>query len=301
MNVFKKLWFKVKADNPAEYKFLKHTERYIDKLRKINPPDLDFPTHRGIHFKHSGNAGDVIYAIPAMKAIANNQDIHLHLLLNRNGEYPKHFKHPSGSVMLNKKMFEMLQPLILSQPAFKECTILEHQQVDVDLDIIREYPLLLDRGNISRWYFLIFPGNFDLNEPWLQVEPSNDVYDGILLARSSRYQAPNIDYSILKKYPKVYFIGTPDEFADMKKIIPSLVYRPVKNFLEMTSLIAGSRLFIGNQSLPFSLAEALKINRLLEVYFECPNVTVYGNKGFDFSFQPQFEKLVKLRYENNGK
>jgi ADP-heptose:LPS heptosyltransferase len=87
----------------------------------------------------------------------------------------------------------------------------------------------------------------------------------------------------------------------MKKKIPHLIYRPVRDFLEMASVIAGAKLFIGNQSFPFSLAEALKANRLLEVYFECPNVTVYGENGFDFSFQPQFEKLIRMRYENcNG-
>ena len=83
----------------------------------------------------------------------------------------------------------------------------------------------------------------------------------------------------------------------MKKMVPQIRHRPVKDFLEMASVIAGAKLFIGNQSFPFSLAEALKVNRLLEVHFQCPNVTVYGDKGFDFCFQPQFEELVKLRYD----
>lgn len=298
MNIFKKLWFKAKADNPAEYKFLKHTEKYLEKLKKINPPDLNFPADRGIHFKHSGNCGDIIYAVPTMKAIAGDQDIHLYLFLNRPADYAKHFKHPLGNVTLNQKMFEMLQPLILSQPQFKECAILQEQKIDVDLDIMRDYPLLLDRGNIARWYFLVFPGNYDLNKAWLQVEPDKDMQDAIVLARSLRYQAPNIDYGILKRYPRVYFVGITEEFEAMKKRIPHLIYRPVKDFLEMASVIAGAKLFIGNQSFPFSLAEALKVNRLLEVYFECPNVTVYGENGFDFSFQPQFEKLIRMRYEN---
>jgi hypothetical protein len=62
-------------------------------------------------------------------------------------------------------------------------------------------------------------------------------------------------------------------------------------------VIAGGRFFIGNQSFPFSIAESLKVKRLLEVYYLAPNVTVYGNKGFDFCAQPQFEKLVSDLWE----
>ena len=84
----------------------------------------------------------------------------------------------------------------------------------------------------------------------------------------------------------------------MKTQIPALQFYKVNNFLEMATIIAGSKLFIGNQSFPFSLAEGLKANRLLEVYFQCPNVIPTGNNGFNFCFQPQFEQLVKDRYEN---
>lgn len=289
----------IKAEKAAQTLFLQYTENYLEKVRNVPLPNLDFPVGRPIHFKHSGNSGDIIYAIPTMKAIAQDQDICLHLYLNKPAGYAQYMKHPLGNVTLSQNMFDMLQPLLISQPQISECKILDDEstQIDVDLDLIREYPMLLDRGNIARWYFLLFPVNYDLNKPWLQVDPDPAMKDSIVLARSNRYQAPNIDYSILKKYPRVYFVGVPEEYEAMKEIVPDLQYRPVNNFLEMASVIAGSRLFIGNQSFPFSIAEALKVNRLLEVYFDCPNVTVYGDKGFDFSFQPQFEKLLNLRYE----
>ena len=84
----------------------------------------------------------------------------------------------------------------------------------------------------------------------------------------------------------------PDEFEEMKKQLPKLEYKPVANFLELASVIAGSKLFIGNQSFPFSLAEALKVRRVLEVFYQCPNVLVEGANGYDFCYQPQFEKIV---------
>ena len=297
MNFFRKMQLKVEAEDKITYKYLKHIERYKDDLRSVKPPPLTFPENRPLHFKHSGNCGDIIYSIPTIKAIAREEDIYLHLHIDQPADYAGHVKHPLGNVMLNKKMVDMLQPLLLAQPGFKSCGIFSERPIDIDLDKVREYPLLLDRGNIARWYFLIFPVNYDLNRAWLQVEPDRSCKETIVIARSFRYRAPGVNYRFLRRYPDVQFIGLPEEYADMKKMIPHIRHRPVNDFLEMASVIAGAKLFIGNQSFPFALAEALKANRLLEVHFECPNVTVYGDRGYDFCFQPQFEKLVTLRYE----
>ncbi len=79
----------------------------------------------------------------------------------------------------------------------------------------------------------------------------------------------------------------------MKKSIPNLVWQPVVNFLELAAVIAGSKLFIGNQSFPFSIAEGLKATRLLEVYHRIPNVIPEGKNGYDFYFQKHFEYLVE--------
>lgn len=299
MNVFRTLLSKIEAGDRPTFKYLKQIEKYERQLTTTTLPSFDFPKNGPVHFKHSGNAGDIVYAIPTIKAIAKNEDIHLHLQINQPVKFPKHIKHPLQNVMLNQKMVSMIEPLLLSQPGFKSIGVLqEKQMVDVDLDKVRDYPLLLDRGNIARWYFLVFPVTYDLNKAWLQVPADKSLKNTIVIARSLRYQAPAIDYSFLKQYPAVQFIGLPEEFSEMKQMVPQIEYRPVKDFLEMASLIAGAKLFIGNQSFPFSIAEALKVNRLLEVYFLCPNVSVYGDNGFDFCFQPQFETLVKMRYEH---
>ncbi len=299
MNIVTRIFLKKQAKgDSALYKYLKQIEKYKSRLNSVRPPNLEFPRNRPLHFKHSGNCGDIIYAVPTMRALAEKESIHLHLHIDQPADYKKHIKHPMGNVTLNKKTAEMLMPLLLSQPEFKECDIYSGQTIDVDLDKMREYPLLLDRGNIARWYFLVFPVNYDLNQAWLQVPPDASSSDAIVIARSCRYRSPGINYSFLRKYNNIQFVGLSEEYEDIKKIIPHIQYRPVSNFLEMAAIIAGSKLFIGNQSFPFAIAEALKVNRLLEVHFECPNVTVYGDKGYDFCFQPQFEKLVTLRYEH---
>ena len=267
---------------------------FLEKINRIEfPKILDKAAY---HFKHSGNCGDIIYAIPAMQAIAKGRPIHLHLNIDQHAGYGKS-PHPLGNVMLNKKMADMLQPLLLSQPNFKTCDIWNGQEIDVDLDYIRKYPFLLNRGNIARWYFLIFGEFYELDKPWLQLTPDAGMNNSILVARSQRYHAPGIQYDFLKKYENIYFIGVEAEFEEMQLTVPHIQYKPVTDFLEMAQLIAGSKLFIGNQSFPYSLAEAMKVNRLLEWYFQTPNVIVEGKNGFDFCFQPNFEKLVDERYQ----
>jgi hypothetical protein len=267
-----------------DYKFLKN-------LSRVSHPGLNFPVKDDYTFKHSGNSGDIIYSLPTVYALAGNARAHMKLNIDVKADYGKR-SHPLGNVMLNRKMVDMLSPLLLAQKQIATCTVHDQSPVDFDLDLIREYPLLLNRGNIARWYFYVFAVNADLGKPWLEAAPDTSMNDYVVIARSQRYRAPGIDYNFLNKY-KTIFIGVEQEWKEMKEMLPNIEYRPVKDFLEMAQVIAGSKLFIGNQSFPFSIAEGLKVKRLLEVYHFSPNVSPEGANAYDFCFQPQFEKLVE--------
>lgn len=283
---------RLKFNNPEEYKNYK----YSKKLVNLPHPAFDIVKEDFYSFKHSGNAGDIIYAIPAMIALSKGKPIHLYLNINQKGHYGK-YPHPLGGMMLTEKMMEMMKPLLLNQSNIALIEVYTGQAVDYDLDIFRKFPIWLSRGNISRWYFLVFPATYPIHLPWLKVDGDNSVKDYIVIARSQRYRAPGIDYSFLSRYKKILFVGVQAEYEDMKQMIPHIEHRPVDNFLQLAQLIQGCKLFIGNQSFPFSIAEALKTTRLLELYFQAPNVTVMGEQGYDFCFQPQFEHLVKKLYE----
>jgi len=257
----------------------------------------DFPTKSDYHFKHSGNAGDLIYSLPTAYAIAGDARIHFHLSLEGKGVYGKS-PHPLGDKMLTERMVAMLSPLLTAQPKIASCSVYQPNDViDVDLDLMRSHPVSMNAGHIARWYFYVFAVNADLGKPWLFVQPDTSVKDCIVIARSQRYHQPGIDYSFLKKYPKLLFMGVEQEWKEMKEMLPSIEHRPVNDFLELAQIIAGSKLFIGNQSFPFAIAEGLKTKRLLEVYWRAPNVIPEGPEGYDFYFQPQFEKLVERLVE----
>ena len=278
----------------TEFNVRRKETQFLNGLQNV--PDVLHPAvidGDEISFSHSGHAGDIIYSIPTMYELAAGRKINLYLTLNQpNRDFTRQMRHPNGNVMLTEKSVELIAPLLLAQKDFIRCEALAGQTVHYDLTAFREFPFDYRMGSIARWYFLTYGISRDLGKPWLQVQPDESFKDALVIARSSRYRTPKIEYGFLKKYPRVVFVGMPDEFADMQQQIPSLVYHPVKNFLELASLIAGSQLFIGNQSFPFSLAEALKVKRVLEVFPQCPNVLVEGADAYDFCYQPQFEKIV---------
>ncbi len=283
----------LKMRDAEEYKNYK----FLERLNNANVPvDLNIPVKSAYFFKHSGNAGDLIYSLPATRALAGTNEIHFCLNLDQRGNYGKK-PHPLNGVMLNEKMYQMLEPLLSLQSYIKSCSVYTNQKIDFDLDLIRMYPFPASNGNISRWYFYLFATKADLAIPWLQVQPDNNWNEHLVIARSQRYNAPAISYSFLKKYKKKIFVGVEQEWKEMKKMLPDIEYIPVDSFLQLATIIAGSKLFIGNQSFPFSLAEGMKVNRLLEVYHQCPNVNVEGKGANDFCYQPQFEKIVQQLYE----
>lgn len=298
MNFFERLKLKIISENWEMYGQLKQARIRSENAIKYEPiklPNIDCNLSN-INFKHSGNSGDIIYSIPAMKSIiGESRRINLFLSLDQIAGYTVH---PLGNVMLNQKMADMLIPLLEHQNIFHKCDIYENQKIHIDLDIVRKAPIHFDKIILPRWYFLVFGCYYDLSNPWLEAPVDESTKDAIVIARSYRYRGSNINYNFLKKYSNIHFIGLKDEYKDMKAAIPHLIHRPVANFLEMASLIASAKLFIGNQSFPYSIAEGLKANRLLEVCHSAPDVAVCGTNGNEFYFQEHFEKLVKLRYEN---
>lgn len=208
-------------------------------------------------------------------------------------------EHPSGKYALIPSNYSIIKPLLESQDYISLVDLYKGEYLDFDLDYFRDCIFTLDRGNISKWYQELIPIDLYLEEPWIKIEKKcMDYSNYIILSRSTRYHWNDLSYSFLKKYPKIAFVGLEYEFKIMKEIIPNLVFIPTKDFLELARVIAGARLFIGNQSSPFAIAEALKVNRLLECNLYTPNVDPIGGHNALFSSQACFEFLVKDFYEN---
>jgi hypothetical protein len=304
-NLIKTTWWRF--FNKKQYRLSKQQayQNKIDDFLSANTtltiPDIKAIAAKNgkLNFVHTGNAGDVIFALPVLKKLHEivNEPLNLFLKINEPMRLSGGFVHPLNNVMLNQATADLLQPLMLQQPYISSFGVLTDEHVDVNLSLFRQAGIRQDRGNIARWNFYTTGVTANLSEKWLFVEPDATYSNSIVVARSQRYNNPIIDHSFLAKYPDVVFLGVKAEYENMKKLVPNIKWVQVKNFLEMAQIIAGCKFFIGNQSFPFSLAEALKVPRILETYHAAPNVVVEGAGGYDFYFQSHFEAIVS---ELNG-
>jgi len=246
-----------------------------------------------LKFKHSGNTGDIIYSLNAIRKACQDNDtlavLYLHL------DQPlRHMMvaHPLGNVMLNEYMFKMLRPLLLSCEFIADVMRYDGQKIDYDLDKFRSIGLNLGAGDIKKWYYYAHPElTFDIEGPIFNSDKPKE--DFLIINRTNRYQNGQIDYSYLNDYNiKQMFAGTKDEFEVMKKTLPKLEHLKVNNFLELKDWIAASKVFIGNQSMCFAIAEQLQTERILEVYFGCPNVIPAGGEFYDVFNQNGFKHAL---------
>ena len=231
---------------------------------------------------HSGNAGDLIYSLPAMRKASEikGQKVHLYLHINVAAKYGS-LSHPMGNVQMNRKMAEMLVPLLMSTDFIGKCEITEEaQQVDYNFDLFRKFHNYT--GHISQWYFHTYPElTCDLSVPVnFDLTPGNVAFD-IVLNRTSRYHNPTFDYSILKPYQdRITFVGLPDEYRVISAKLPNIKHYPVDDFYQLAQVIQSCNLFIGNQSMAFAIAEQMKHPRIVEICPTAHNVIPTGQRGY---------------------
>lgn len=288
-----------------------------------------------IPFKFSLLPGDLINALPGMREVCRKMNRRADIYLGLNIEWQMTTQIAEGrlnKITLTEKTMAMLRPLLLSQPWINKVESLEavypekynkwcdafasmadpeyaqkwyneNQDEMIDLDKHHVMPIKLQFSNIFRWnFYCYYDMTCDLSEPWLSVgtlpSPWNSQRN-ICINRTKRSQNSTINYKFLKQYEdRLFFIGYQDEWVDFTTMYDLNFPRlPINDFLEMAIAIRSSAFFIGNQSIAFSIAEALKVPRVLEVCPYLPNVIPAGRDGFDILFQSSLEGIVKYLAE----
>jgi hypothetical protein len=247
--------------------------------------------------KHSGGVGDIVYALPALLSMVSQRRIDqvtVFLQLDKLVSYAGW--HPLGNKLLDRAYFDRIKPLLLAQPYITQVEVYEGQAVDIDLDTFRTLPINRVGYSIPRWYFLCIIGTtWDLGQPWLTVEPNPRFSHSVLVGRNPRLQSPFIRYDFMDDYAdEVVFVGVRHEYEEFLNQCPRCKnYYEAPNFLELASVVAGCRLYVGNQGLVYTLAEALKIPRLLETNNQVTNNVPQGGIFADALFQEGFEYWFK--------
>lgn len=262
-----------------------------------------------VRYKHSVNSGDLIASMAGMKSIYDKTGGKAHIFqeLNRPAEYYIGAYHPvrnekEAQVTMNQKQWNLLMPLLLSQPYIHDAEIYKGQKYDVDLDKIRIDTFVnMPYGMLPSWIFYAYPDMaYDLSKSWISIDGELPLKDKIIINFTHRYRNNIIDFYFLKKYQSdIIFAGTQEECDGFnEKWDLSIPYLKVNNFLELAIIIKQSKFVLSNQSTVWNIANAMMHPRLLEISSLAPNCQPFiGEKNYGYFNQGcllyYFNQLLK--------
>lgn len=223
------------------------------------PEESDFIFDTNKNYKHSGDFGDIIYSLPAIRYFGGGS---LYLVLNglKSKKYDGSF---SG---LDMDRVNIIKPLLECQSYIKEVLIwnINNNIINIDFDLFRYVGN--DQKNLCKKILYTFNVPFtEIEKPWLHCETKKIAK--IVINRTFRYRNENMDYSYIREnFSDAVFVGSKLEYDDFVSSFGYLDYYPTKNLLEVAEVINGSELFIGNQSACMAIAIGLGKYNIQEYY-----------------------------------
>jgi hypothetical protein len=242
----------------------------LDESKADAPGDL----RSGIH---SGNAGDLLYSLPAVRALGVR-----HLILNV-------YRAPDPNRKLTRDVAAGLAPLLLAQDYIDRVTIVsagvplegvdpECIGVDCILDRFRNYDFT--HTHLMHAHAQALGVEIDPNQPFLSVPDGDTQFrPDVILSLTPRYRALTDEFvrELGLYFENLLALGIPEEWRAI-----SGFDAPVKkcgDFLEMAQWIQQARLFIGNPSLCSAIAEGLKVPRIIDLP-SVANAFPIGPRGY---------------------
>jgi len=229
---------------------------------------------------HAGDAGDIIYACATMRALAKHWKDQVELVI-----------HPAPAINYVRspatpESVDKLAPLIAAQPYVGFVRYSEEPE-GTRLDTWRMWWPQIAGYGITLCAAHLLEHRIDprcMHQPWLTV-PDPKPIAPVVIHRSARYHNPNFPWKVvLEKYGHdAVMVGLPDEHQAFVDEFGFVNYQPTDNFLQLARVIAGAKLFIGNQSSPYAIAEGLKMNTIQETWIgegrECGDANCVFPRG----------------------
>ena len=238
----------VNAKNPGCYEgFIYDEYPWLDDVVK---------NKENLTFSHSGGLGDILFALHFMREFSEHNGI---------GKYNFHF-------LVKEKDYpvaEFIIPLLKAQSGVDKVTIgrkIPDNTNEIALHNFWKLKLNFAASDIRSWYYNLtrchLPREFW--KPVIEVDADYKYRNKILICNTDRYCNVHVDLNYLKEFQRhLVFIGLPHEHEAFCRNFFEVPYQPCKDMLEMAQYMAGAKGFIGNQSGIYSLAECMKIPRIL--------------------------------------
>ena len=247
-------------------------------------------------FKHSGRLGDIVYSLPLVKRMTELAGVPADFYIPSDvpARLGRDVYHPGGELMVGPGLFAFIEPLLVVQPYLRKVHFVKSTEVPsdcLDLDAFKTSNLNLKAGLIQGWYRKAFGVAFPIEAPWLTL-PDNGASaqsDGptfnVLISRTTRFCNTSINYGFLDSIEKVGFIGLKYEYEDFieRHSLRSLRHIPVSDALEMARRMQDCRVYVGNQSVNFAIADGMKVPRALEAFEPAPVASPVGGVCFEYT------------------
>jgi predicted GH43/DUF377 family glycosyl hydrolase len=251
------------------------------EVRAVHPVKNRWrPKPNGIpSFYHSGDLGDIVYSLKAIQLYTDSA----RLVLGSKC----YSKFPPRSPM-TKEVFDLFAPLLEQQPYLASVAYsATWQEWDYDMNDFRT--LWNERAHDTDMRTLCQAHCTHLGveplynqEPWLVAETNR--ISKIIIHRSARYHAQVFPWvEIVQRFGKdLLFIGLPDEHAAFCKEFGMVKYFKPIDFGQMAANINGADWFIGNQSMPCSIALGLGVKVWQETWLNSPDC-VFDRPGLFYN------------------
>ena len=251
------------------------------------PRDLGIIRSDAVIFHKDQNQGLIDHLMPSLKSppIFNvstvgdlgDATVSLATLHHRGGLYDYYLR-DNGQTAGIVRRAHILAPLVESQPYINSVRIWKRERIDWASEGFRpKWHNSIDnlahchaKHAFDMGFILTMP---DFSKPWLTIEGDKSYGGTVVINRSARYNNDSFPWAkIVQHYGnRLLFLGTGEEHETFVRKYGRVRYLITKNMLDAAKVIAGSALFIGNQSSCMTIAEGLKHPRIQETCLWIPD------------------------------
>lgn len=237
------------------------------------------------NFYHSGDLGDIIYSLPCIEALGGGN-----LILGNNNLY----KHSIPTIKITPNLVDQFKTILLNQSYIKN--ILFEHKIKINFNL-NKFRYLFNKWNNNELSVLesnklkqtniidLYKNEFGITnnlyiKKWLHTNYSTTL-SNIIINRTERYNNYNFPWKqIVNNFKnQIVFLGHKKEYEKFVLDFGNVSYYKT-NFKECLEILNGCKLFIGNQSFLYSLAEGLKIPTLQETDTYIPNCCFYRKNSY---------------------
>ncbi len=256
------------------------------------PDDLSHEDYTGtVSFFHSGDLGDIIYALKAI-SLAKGGNLIVGPKIDQ--------KHLKGRLPIDTGLFNFIRSLLEQQPYLKSVSYCARPCSGTAFDLNGFRSDFNQRRNcgdktlsLARGHALFMGLNSWSEDPWLTIatDPKPD-HPRLIFSRSPRYHDANFPWKeiVLRHASEAVFVGFQAEHQRFCEAFGAVKYMAVQDAAQLAVAISLAQWFVGNQSFPCAVALGLGTNVYQETFRAAPDC-LFRRTNFHNQFMSDLDVL----------